>query len=243
MAAIFRKKFLVLTAIAALLFAVFAALGIWQVYRLQWKLDLIAAVDARVAAPVAPAPGHGAAVTRENDAYRHVSVTGSYIEMAQTLIYYPTQLGAGYFVMTPLLRNDGSYVLINRGFVPEGKEGDPADYRPPAGEVTVEGLLRMPESKGWLFSRASDPVNGKWYRRDVASIMATRGLVPFAPYFIDAAASGPPGQLPIGGLTVVKFRNSHLSYALTWFAMALGTLALYVFVLRYERRPPSADEE
>lgn len=241
MAAISRKKFLILTAVAALLFSGFTALGIWQVYRLQWKLDLIAAVDARVEAPAVPAPGAGETVTRADDAYRHVSVTGRYIEMAQTLIYYPTRLGAGYFVMTPLLRDDGSYVLINRGFVPEGKEGDPGNYAAPAGEVTVDGLLRMPESKGWLFSRANDPVNGKWYRRDVASIMGTRGLVPFAPYFIDAAASGPAGQLPIGGLTVVKFRNAHLSYALTWFAMALGTLALYVFVLRYEGRP--TDEE
>ena len=243
MAAMSRKKFLILTAIAAILFAGFTALGIWQVYRLQWKLDLIAAVDARVEAPAVPAPGVGETVTREDDAYRHVSVTGRYIEAAQTLIYYPTQLGAGYFVMTPLLRDDGSYVLINRGFVPEGRQDNPANYRAPEGEVTVAGLLRMPESKGWLFSRANDPVDGKWYRRDVASIMGTRGLVPFAPYFIDAEASGPTGKLPIGGLTVVTFRNAHLSYALTWFAMALGTLALYVFVLRYERRPSSPDDE
>jgi surfeit locus 1 family protein len=55
MAAMSSKKFLILTAIAAILFAGFTALGIWQVYRLQWKLDLIAAVDARVEAPALPA--------------------------------------------------------------------------------------------------------------------------------------------------------------------------------------------
>nr|WP_272214236.1 SURF1 family cytochrome oxidase biogenesis protein [Marinicella sp. W31]MDC2878501.1 hypothetical protein [Marinicella sp. W31] len=42
------------------------------------------------------------------------------------------------------------------------------------------------------------------------------------------------GGYPIGGLTVVKFRNAHLSYALTWFAMALGTVFVYVLVLRFE---------
>ena len=44
-----------------------------------------------------------------------------------------------------------------------------------------------------------------------------------APYFIDADAN-PPGtdpNAPIGGLTVITFRNSHLVYALTWLALAL----------------------
>lgn len=238
-----RKKFIILTTIAAIVFSGFVGLGIWQVYRLQWKLDLIAAVDARVEAPAVSAPGVNAVVTREDDAYRHVFITGTYIEPLQTLIYYSTQLGPGYFVMTPLLRDDGSYVLINRGFVPEGRQKDPSRYAPPEGKVTVEGLLRMSEDRSWLFSRANEPEEGQWYRRDVASIMRTKGLVPYAPYFIDAAAGDSPGELPIGGLTVVKFRNSHLSYALTWFVMALGTLALYVFVLRYEGRPPEDGDD
>ena len=244
-----RKRLIAITAVAAVIFAGFAALGIWQVYRLQWKLDLIAAVEARVEAPAVPAPGPAdwPEITRAKDAYRHVTVTGKLINSQEVQIYYPTELGPGYFVMTPLLRPDGSYVLINRGFVPEEKRA-PSTRSAPEGEVTISGLLRMSEDKGWLFSRANDPENGNWYRRDVASIMATKGLRPFAPYFIDADSTVNPGGYPIGGLTVVKFRNAHLSYALTWFAMALGTLALYALVLRYEgvwgtRPPPEEDGE
>ena len=29
------------------------------------------------------------------------------------------------------------------------------------------------------------------------------------------------GGAPVGGLTVIAFRNNHLVYALTWFALAL----------------------
>ena len=230
-----RSRLVLLTAVFAVIFAGFVALGVWQVFRLQWKLDLIAAVDARVEAPAVPAPGPDAwgDMTREKDAYRHVSVTGKFINAQEVQIYYSTKLGPGYFVMTPLLRPDGTYVLINRGFVPEEKR-NPATRQAPEGEVTVDGLLRMSEDKGWLFSRANDPEHGKWYRRDVASIMKTEGLQPFAPYFIDADSTPNAGGYPIGGQTVVKFRNAHLSYAITWFAMALGTLALYVFVLRLE---------
>ena len=54
-----------------------------------------------------------------------------------------------------------------------------------------------------------------------------------APYFIDADATANPGGLPVGGLTVVRFRNSHLSYALTWFALATGLAAGAVVALRH----------
>jgi surfeit locus 1 family protein len=57
----------------------------------------------------------------------------------------------------------------------------------------------------------------------VAAIAAARG-VNAAPFFVDAAAGqNPPGSpdQPVGGLTVVKFPNSHLVYAITWYALAL----------------------
>nr|WP_272212588.1 SURF1 family cytochrome oxidase biogenesis protein [Marinicella sp. W31]MDC2878502.1 SURF1 family protein [Marinicella sp. W31] len=182
MAASSRKRLIAIAAIAATLFTGFVALGIWQVYRLQWKLSLIEAVETRVEAPAVPAPGPAEwpDITREKDAYRHVTATGKLLNSQEVQIYYPTELGPGYFVMTPLLRPDGTFVLINRGFVPEEKR-DPVTRVAPEGEVTISGLLRMSEEKGWLFSRANDPKNGNWYRRDVGSIMATKGLMPAAP--------------------------------------------------------------
>ncbi|MCA3579738.1 MAG: SURF1 family protein, partial [Bradyrhizobium sp.] len=91
---------------------------------------------------------------------------------------------------------------------------------------SVTGLLRMSEPKGG-FLRSNDPAAGRWYSRDVAAIAATRGLSQVAPYFIDADATPNPGGTPLGGLTIVRFPNNHLIYALTWFALAFmlaGTL-------------------
>ena len=56
-----------------------------------------------------------------------------------------------------------------------------------------------------------------------------------APYFIDADATPNPGSYPVGGLTVVAFRNSHLSYALTWFALAILTVVGVVILWRRGR--------
>lgn len=215
-----RRPAAVLVA-AGIVFLVLMALGIWQIQRLGWKTDLIARVDARVAAaPVAaPGPAQWGKLTGDGDEYRRVSVVGRYVPDSDVLVQAVTDRGPGFWVMTPLLTDGGWPVLVNRGFVAR----DSRDDRPlPQGSQTVAGLLRMSQPGG-AFLRANDPGANRWYSRDTLAIAAALGLPPVAPYFIDADRAG-NGQ-PIGGLTVIAFRNNHLSYALTWFAMA-GLLAV-----------------
>jgi surfeit locus 1 family protein len=90
--------------------------------------------------------------------------------------------------------------------------------------VTVVGLVRLSEPRGG-FLRANDPAAGRWYSRDVAAIAAARGIAAPAPYFIDADAGANRPGWPVGGLTVIRFPNSHLAYALTWFALAVMAAA------------------
>lgn len=220
----------------ALLFLVlaFAALGTWQVQRLFWKLDLIARVDARIHADPVPTPAAAewAAISREQDEYRHVTATGLFQHDKTVLVQAVTERGAGFWVLTPMRLADEASVLINRGFVPSDRS-DPAARLAgeiAAGPVTVTGLLRITEPDGG-FLRANDPTNDRWFSRDVAAIAVSKGVTGIAPYFIDADATPNPGGLPIGGLTVVTFRNSHLVYALTWYALAVmsavGTWYVY----------------
>ncbi|CDZ70570.1 Surfeit locus 1 family protein [Neorhizobium galegae bv. orientalis] len=202
---------------------IFIGLGTWQVQRLFWKLDLIARVDARVTATPAPAPSTPAwpAINAENDEYRRVTAAGVFHHDEETLVQAVTDLGPGFWILTPLEQKDGTTVLINRGFVP-------ADRRDPAaradgeieGPVKITGLIRISEPGG-AFLRSNDPAGGRWYSRDVAAIAAIKGLEKVAPYFIDADATPIPGGLPVGGLTVIRFRNSHLVYAVTWYLLAV----------------------
>lgn len=221
----------------ALLFAGFSALGVWQVQRLGWKQELIRQVDVRIhAAPVA-APPPDQTITRQADQYRRVVVSGRFDHQHEALVKAVTDLGPGYWVMTPLLTDRGFTVLINRGFVPSERQ-KPA-YRAAGqveGETTVVGLLRLTEPDGG-FLRANDPASDRWFSRDVAGIAKARELSgPVAPYFIDADATPNPGGWPRGGLTVVRFANSHLIYALTWFGLALMSAAGFLLFAREEKR-------
>ncbi|MCV9962741.1 SURF1 family protein [Pararhizobium sp. BT-229] len=226
---------LVLTGAMLLLAAVFVALGTWQVQRLFWKLDLIARVETRIHAEPASAPSRAewTAISRERDEYRRVAATGLFRHDKTVLVQAVTERGAGFWVLTPLVLQDETIVLVNRGFVPADRR-DPAARAAgeiAAGPVTVTGLLRISEPGG-AFLRSNDPANDRWFSRDVAAIAASKGLDDAAPYFIDADATPVPGGLPIGGLTVVQFRNNHLVYALTWYALAMMSAAAAYLVYR-----------
>ncbi len=218
--------------------AVLMALGIWQLQRRVWKLDLIARVEQRIhAAPITvPGPGVWSRLDPVQEAYRHVSVTGRFLNDRETAVQAVTDIGPGFWILTPLRTADGAIYLVNRGFVPPERR-DPATRAAanPAGEVTVAGLLRASEPKGG-FLRTNDPPGNRWFSRDVEAIAAARGLSQVAPFFIDADATRGDAAGPVGGLTVVSFPNNHLVYALTWFALAALLAGASVFVARDEWR-------
>ncbi|MGN1287538.1 MAG: SURF1 family protein [Bradyrhizobium sp.] len=220
---------LVLLTLGMLGVVLLSALGVWQIERRAWKLALIERVEQRMhAAPVAPPPqASWPDVTAARDEYRRVTVAGTFLNADETLVQAVTNEGPGFWVLTPLRMAGGTTVLVNRGFVPPDRR-DPATRSDgnPQGLINVTGLLRMSEPKGG-FLRSNGPAAGRWYSRDVAAIAATHGLPQVAPYFIDADATPNPGGAPLGGLTIVRFPNNHLIYALTWFALAsmlAGTL-------------------
>jgi len=152
-----------LALLGLVLFVGFVALGTWQVHRLAWKTALIAHVNARVHAPPVPAPGSAdwADITAASAEYRHVRLSGTYLDDRQTRVWTATDKGSGYWILTPLRRDDGSIVLVNRGFAAEGwcdlKGHCPP---PPTGEVTITGLLRISVPSGLFRHTIRPPTPG-----------------------------------------------------------------------------------
>jgi surfeit locus 1 family protein len=224
---------IVFAAAFAFAFGGFLMLGIWQVERRTWKLDLIERVEARVSAAPVAAPARAAwpAITAARDEYKHIRLDGHFLPAKNTRVQAVTALGAGYWLLTPFQTNDGDVVLVNRGFIPPSWQGE---TQVPAA-TAVSGLLRLPETRGG-FLRENDAAANRWYSRDVAAIAAARGLPAVAPYFVDADADiAAPTAFPRGGLTVIHFANNHFGYALTWFGLALMVAAAGAFIVRDER--------
>ncbi len=231
-----KPRFLVLTISALVALAILVSLGAWQLQRRDWKHALIERIEARADALPRPLEEVLARWQRDRDIeYMRVEMTGELRASEEFHIYTIRDRVAGWRVVSPF-ETDGRIVMLDRGFVPERlKEPEArADQPVPEGAITVTGLARAPGSAN-LFTPDSEPPRNRWYWRDLAGIVAQ--LAPgersrAVPFFIEAEAGALPGDWPRGGVTQLRLSDRHLSYALTWFGLAMtliGVYAAYVF--------------
>jgi surfeit locus 1 family protein len=226
---------LIAPAVATLLGVVLlVALGNWQIRRLAWKEALIAAVDTRAHAPpdAAPAEADWPNLDPSDSEYRRVRLTGVFDGAKQVLVYRALGEprgrygGQGYLVLTPLRLASGANVLVDRGFVPEDDKAAAGDGLG-GGETTVTGLMRASEARNW-FTPADNPAKGEWFTRDIGAIARAEGLTRVAPFIVDADAGADANALPEGGETLLAFPNNHLSYALTWYGLAVALVGVFI---------------
>lgn len=224
---------LVAPAVATLVaLAVLIGLGTWQLERKAWKEGLIAQIQSRAYGPPGTIiPEDIWPLWRaDQDEFRHVSVSGMFLHGLETPVHglSPGQGGVrqGFYLFTPLRLPTGGTVMVNRGFVPTELR-DPAK-RPgsqPPGEVTVTGLVRAPEPKGW-FVPENKPGEDQWFTRDAPAIASAKGLNP-APFYVAADDIPNPGGWPKGGQTSLDLPNNHLQYAFTWFGIAATLVGVF----------------
>ncbi|MEM9172844.1 MAG: SURF1 family cytochrome oxidase biogenesis protein [Pseudomonadota bacterium] len=204
------------------------SLGNWQLRRLEWKRDLIDTVERRAYAPEVPPPI--GPTNAEAHAYLRVRLSGEFVHSATLKVKALTELGAGYWLMTPLQLETGTGpIWVNRGFVPTGFAE--TDWYRPDGLITLTGLVRISEPNGTALQK-NDAANNRWFSRDISAFNAASSLTDAEDYFVDADHLGQPTTYPRGGMTRLTFRNTHLSYAITWYAMAALLAGALVFVAR-----------
>jgi surfeit locus 1 family protein len=215
------------------MFAVLIVLGTWQLERLQWKEALITRMNTNLSAPPLPLdiilslPGNQAQ-------YRRVTLTGHFDNAKEAYAFGTDENGKPAFhVLTPLILVDGRALIVDRGIVPQEKR-DPNTRAPGQLEGTqrITGIWRTPDPAN-LFTPKPDLQKRIWFARDVKAIAKLDRLQLAAPVLVEADATPNPGGLPKGGQTVISLPNNHLQYAITWYLMALGLLAVY---LAYHRQ-------
>lgn len=196
-------------------------LGTWQVYRLHWKQRILARIAQAEAAPPIPLPDHPQRFTK-------VAVSG-HLRGDLSAIYgvevRDTRSGPqlGSFLVQPLERAGAPPLLVERGWVPQKRT---APIAQPEGETTVTGYIHEAEHPGW-FSATDDPVTRTFYTLDPAAIGAALGLKHVAPYILIALGPAPPELWPDPAKHLPRPPNNHLSYAVTWYGLALSLVVIF----------------
>lgn len=202
-------------------------LSMWQFDRLEDRKATNKIVEANYSAdpvPVQTLSQPGADLDRSNE-WRPVIVTGRYDSSLEfTLKYQTRNKRPGIEVVTPLLLDDGTAVLVNRGWIEssntsEHVEGVPP---PPDGNVEVVGWLRQ---NGTATGQAITPSD-----RQVRSL-SSDGLVdwvsrPLVNGYIDLKEQQPAGAQGLTARPEPDLSNGpHFSYGLQW--VFFGLLALF----------------
>ncbi|KAG1179134.1 hypothetical protein G6F70_002710 [Rhizopus microsporus] len=238
-----KRKFNFGTALLCTIPFITFGLGTWQVQRLRWKVQLINTLEDRLHREPIPLPKRINPDVLEEYEYRKVYVKGHY-RHDQEILLGPRTRGdgnAGYFIITPLERDNGTTILVKRGWVSSDKRDQRT--RPESletGEVEVIGLIRMNEEKN-SFTPDNDIERNQWYWADIDTMAK---LTNAQPVMIERVSDISPYKehvlidkgVPVGRPPTVEVRNSHLNYLITWYSLSFATSIMFWRVLR---RPPA----
>lgn len=212
-------------------FALLIALGVWQLQRLEWKEGLIEDMRLRAEAPpLASLPPEPLDI--EDLSFRRARLTGRFVEGAEFFLPGRSFQGmTGSELAAPFVTAEGRGIIVSRGWLPPEKL--PPGARPETqvtGEVTIEGILRP---SGWrgseLFQPANDPEKNVWLFYDTDAMAGRAGLEdPVRGLYLSIAEEGGARRLPVPLPPAITLTNNHLEYALTWFALAVGLLAIFL---------------
>ena len=206
--------------------AILLTLGIWQMQRLAWKEAILAEITARIAAAPVALP---AAPDPEVDRYLPVALDGRFDPAFVRVLVSQKGIGAGYRIIAALETAAGRRVLVDRGVIPVAATMPAAT----ADDLRVIGNLHWPDERDG-FTPENDLAGNLWFARDVTALAAHLGA---EPVLVIAREITPPEAaitpLPVG---IGNIPNDHLSYAITWFSLAIVWLGITLFLLWRIRR-------
>ena len=210
-------------------------LGFWQLQRLEWKLALIADMNAALAgnSPAMSLKEAQARFAADPLAdYLPVAVSGNWQPEIRYL-YAIVDGKPGWHVVNAVQTAEAELALVNRGTIPDELRGK---VTPVSGLAEIQGFARRPQAQAGWFQPESRPEAGLFYWRDAQGLAGGKPAFPFiieAQPVAGASAWPRPEKADPQSLT-----NNHLSYAITWFSLA-GVLAVMTGIFIATRRNSS----
>lgn len=198
------------------------SLGTWQMRRLAWKEDILAAIQDKISA--APIPLSGlSSLDPEADRYLPVQTNGV-TDDDLLVLTGKKDIGAGYEVISAFTTDDGRRILLDRGFIPEAGRNV---SRPPV-TLSVTGNLLWPNEED-SYTPAPDQKQRLWFARNVKTMSQFLQTEPILVVTRQAEGEDPIiVPVPVDGSGIP---NDHLGYAITWFSLAGVWAGMTVYLL------------
>ena len=192
------------------------SLGFWQIYRLNWKLELIEQIENSLKND----PVELSNIEKKN--YLRIKTSGDIDFDKQIYLYNLNDAGKpGFEVINPIKIGDENY-LVNRGWIPFEKKDLPEINLVDQNQMV--GTLML-QTKPSTFKPENDIEKNYWFTLDREDILKFTGRN-FSEYVIYLNGDY---KIPKPRVITAKISNNHKKYAITWFSMAISILLIYLY--------------
>ena len=211
------KKLFLFKVFVFFFITLFCSLGTWQLYRLQWKQDLINQISEGLnSTPIQYSQNI-------NKNYQRVTLVGKYNFKNQIYLYNLNKKGQpGFDVITPFETLNKENVLINRGWIKKEFTNNPRiNYF----SKNIKGLLKESNKKN-IFTPENDLKENIWFSINLNEIQKLTGkkFNKFIVYLEDEKINTPkPKEITI------DLPNNHLKYAITWYSISISILFYFLY--------------
>jgi cytochrome oxidase assembly protein ShyY1 len=224
-------KWIAFHLLVIVLVVVMVNLAFWQLRRLHERREFNAEVRANATQPVAPLDDLRGQIAQHSPVeWRRVEATGTYVPGHQFLVVNRAQNNTpGKNVVDALQLEDGSFVLVNRGFVSQN-DAVPAV---PQGTVKVIGRLRESERRrtGQQSDIGSDVLTD--IRRVDIDVLRQQFDQTVLPMYIEQLESTPADAASLQPIVAPTLdEGPHLSYTMQWFFFSLCVVVGWVLAVR-----------
>ena len=211
------KKLFLFKVFVFFFITLFCSLGTWQLYRLQWKQDLINQISEGLnSVPIQYSQNI-------NKNYQRVTLVGKYNFKNQIYLYNLNKKGQpGFDVITPFETLNKENVLINRGWIKKEFKNNP---RINSFSKNIKGLLKESNKKN-IFTPENDLKENIWFSINLNEIQKLTGkkFNKFIVYLEDEKINTPkPKEITI------DLPNNHLKYAITWYSISISILFYFLY--------------
>ncbi len=192
------------------------SLGFWQIYRLNWKLELIEQIENSLKND----PVELSNIEKKN--FLRIKTSGDIDFDKQIYLYNLNDAGKpGFEVINPIKIGDENY-LVNRGWIPFEKKDLPEINLVDQNQIV--GTLML-QTKPSTFKPENDIEKNYWFTLNREDILKFTGRN-FSEYVIYLNGDY---KIPKPRVITAKISNNHKKYAITWFSMAISILLIYLY--------------
>ena len=195
---------------------IFITLGVWQLYRLEWKLKLISEINNAISSE--PVQFNSNSIKN----FQKVSFEGKIDNEKIIYLYSLNEEGVpGFDIINPVNIENTNF-LINRGWVKMNEKNNPFFTN----TEKFVGIFRE-KSKSSYFKPENDLSNNYWFKLEDNDLEKHTGLK-FSNYIIYLTSSN-LSIIPKPKNISANLSNNHLKYALTWFSLAISIFLIYLY--------------